>query len=90
LSLNAVGHIPLHNGVGLYVKAGEGENLVTEGSTNGGTSQNLSGSGGIYGAGLEFSVDKQSVRFGYDHYDLTAGGVSLSTNYLNVTGTFGF
>ena len=90
LSISAVGHIPIHNGLGIYVKAGEGESFLTVSGTGGGRSQEYSGSGGLYGAGIEFTADKQSFRIGLDHYDLSAGGISLSTNYVNLTGTVQF
>lgn len=91
-SATVVGHIPVYEGIGLYVKAGDGYTLATFSPAGGGqgSSTPISGSGAVYGAGFEFSYEGSSYRLGLDHYDLTASGVPLSTNYINVAGTTHF
>ena len=85
LSLVAIGHIPLIKGYGIYLKSGEGYNIVTIPGFNAGAAATLTGLGLVTGAGIELTVNKEIYRFGIDHYDLTAGGVPMSTNFLNFT-----
>ncbi len=91
-SASVVGHIPVYDDIGLYAKVGDGYTLATFSPAGGGqgSSTPISGSGAVYGAGFEFSYDGSNYRLGLDHYDLTASGVPLSTNYINVTGTTHF
>ncbi len=85
LSLVAVGHIPLIKGYGIYLKSGEGYNIVTIPGINAGSAGTLTGLGLVSGAGIEITSHTEIYRFGIDHYDLAAGGFPMSTNFLNFT-----
>ena len=79
ISAAAIGHIPVYRGLNIYLKAGESYNiLMTQSSKSTGT-------GAVTGGGLEFVGNNGVARIGIEHYDLTAGGIPYSTNYINLT-----
>ena len=84
-SIIAVGHIPVYRGLNIYLKGGESYNYVSYASTYSNSGTTLSGSGLETGAGFEFTLNDSSMRVGVDHFDLTAGGLPVSTNYLNLS-----
>ncbi len=85
ISLVAVGHIPLTKGYAIYLKSGEGYNIMTVAGINAGGAETLTGLGLVSGAGIEITANQTIYRFGIDHYDLTAGGFPMSANFFNFT-----
>ena len=79
------GYLPVQDRLNVFVKAGKSYTTITDGKPDASVSQ--SAIKNVYGCGLELtSDDKKKYRLGVDHYDLSvAPGVSLSTNYINLT-----
>lgn len=83
--------VPVLKGIDLYGKYGTSYTTLSSGS--GATTSSASGTTSLWGVGLEFSPpgSKETYRIGVEHYDLAVSpGMSLSTNYLNLTGTTRF
>jgi hypothetical protein len=85
LAITINGYLPVQEQFNVFVKAGKSYTTVTDGKPDASVSQ--SAMKNVYGCGLEFSSDNQKkYRLGVDHYDLSsAPGMSLSTNYINLT-----
>jgi hypothetical protein len=95
LSMSVVGHLPVHNDLGIYVKAGVNETSLRSTTDNGrgrgaGGLYGLGivGAGGHYGVGIELYLDEQrdsSFRAGLEHFDITSGEETFSINSVNLT-----
>ena len=79
------GYLTVQERLNMFVKAGKSYTTITDGKPDASVSQ--SAMNNVYGYGLELSSDDKKIyRLGVDHYDLfTAPGMSLSTNYFNLT-----
>jgi hypothetical protein len=85
LAVTVNGYLPVQERFNVFVKAGKSYTTITDGKPDASISQ--SAMNNVYGYGLEFSSDDQKkYRLGVDHYVLsTAPGMSLSTNYINLS-----
>lgn len=93
LSISVIGYAPVHEKIDIFGKLGTSYTTLNFSGAAGQPGSNLiSSNTSMYGFGVEFSTgEKETYRIGIDHYDLSVvPGTSVSTNYLNITGTTRF